>query len=453
MKKMILLLVAFVASLPSLSTHLRAGYVSVERLSPTTLLCRVTVTAYISTGSPIGFGGGTLSFGDGLSVEVPQTGSVSRPELGPGVGVATYSVEHLYAGIGSYIISYTESNRNHNIINLENSATVPFRVETFFQLDPFLGLFNTPEFLVEPFFSAKAGASLSLSAAAVVQSDDQFITYQVTTPAMVSSYHLPENFQINPANGLITWDTKYQGGYVAGEYVFTIKVNLWKRLDNALHRLCTVSRDYQIVLIDSEEESLIWDNIELDENNRIYLADDDHLSFKIFYSPSLADQSALIAYSDLNEQPEVLSFSTYDSAEANIRVGVLTLNSKPFIQRNSPYIINVRGQFLSDGGPLLASDLVYLFYTRDLYPDIITRTEDELSGIEVYPNPVSDYLHIDLANRAAAGLMILDSSGKVVLKRLVHGQEVIDFGSMRPGVYFCRLVNGESSRVIRIVKH
>jgi len=169
-------------------------------------LYRITITVFTDVGSPVLFGGeeDVLSFGDGTLVLVPETPNSSRFDLGPNVGMTCYSIVHTYPGPGQYTISYPEPNRNAGIINMNNSVTTPFYVETTFSLDTFLGMFITPDFLIDPFFSAKLGSDLSLSVGAFSQEEDFVILYELTTPNLAMNYRLPENFNINQFNGLIT---------------------------------------------------------------------------------------------------------------------------------------------------------------------------------------------------------------------------------------------------------
>jgi hypothetical protein len=59
---LLLILIAFVNVN---ATHLRAGEITMQRVSCTSLTFRITITVYTDTGSPIKFGDGELNFGDG----------------------------------------------------------------------------------------------------------------------------------------------------------------------------------------------------------------------------------------------------------------------------------------------------------------------------------------------------------------------------------------------------
>ncbi|MBX2964973.1 MAG: T9SS type A sorting domain-containing protein [Cyclobacteriaceae bacterium] len=456
MKKTLITALTLVLPLLAFSSHLRCGYISVQRVSSTNLTCKITVTAFTSSSSGIAFGGGTLVLGNESFITIPaEIPATPRPDLGPNIGMASYSIEHTYTGPGRYKVSYTEQSRNGGIINLTNSLTTPFYIETTFNLDPFLGVFDTPEFLVDPFFTAKLGNNLSLSVGAF-SPEDHIITYELGVPnggQILSNYRLPENFQINPHNGLIIWDTRFLNQYIAGEYLFTVKIHLSKKIDGNLYRLCTVNRDFQIILTDDEPDGRIFTNITLDENNRIYIPENETRTIKIFYEPNLADNTTLMAYTELSNQSDAFSFSTYDSTQADIKVGVLTLTAKSEVIRNNPYIITVRGNYLNDGSSLFAHDICFMFYTLDVFPEIITSTEDELSQLETSPNPVTDFLNIRFASPQPVRIILINPSGQVILKKELSESDRIDMRGLSRGIYFCEIRTGSLRRVVRIVKH
>ncbi|MBX2961366.1 MAG: T9SS type A sorting domain-containing protein [Cyclobacteriaceae bacterium] len=458
MKKILtLLLFSTMLIYTSSATHLRCGYISVKRLSSTNLTCCITLTVFVSAGSPIAFGNGHLDFGDGSDLLlVPGGEAIIRPDLGPGIGVATFSIEHTFSGPGRYVIGYTEASRNGGIINFDSPLNTAFYIETSINLDPFLGTYNTPDFLVDPFFIAKTGVNLSLSIGAF-SLEDFIVTYELSSPLrekglIVSNYRLPDNFKVNPHNGLITWDTKYLDGYYAGEYLFAVKIHLSKYIDGNLYRLCTMLRDFQIILVDNEPEGILSDNSSLDENNRIYLSEGSNETIKVFYEPNTSENTTLNAYSALSENPDVFSFTTYDSAGADIKVGVLTLTSNSTIIRDNPYIITVRGAHRIESNLMYAADVVYMLYTRDLFPEIITRTEDTLAGITVTPNPVTDFLKVQLPHQQPAQLTLLDLSGKMMLKKFINESCVVDVRELPIGLYIIELHSGRARRTLKIIK-
>src|SRR4051812_13143387 len=101
------------------ATHLRAGEIIVERKNCTSLTFTITINAYTNTESPIRFGDGVLTFGDGSEpFRTPTVENTLRPDLGPSIGLVSYSRTHTFPGPGRYVISYLEPNRNAGILNM-----------------------------------------------------------------------------------------------------------------------------------------------------------------------------------------------------------------------------------------------------------------------------------------------------------------------------------------------
>src|SRR5688572_3044460 len=93
------------ATATSYGSHIRAGEITVERVSCTSLTFRITLTIYTNTiGTDVIVGGSEdyLDFGDGSDdnkdgipgILVPLTPNIPRPDLGEGVAMAVFSIVH-----------------------------------------------------------------------------------------------------------------------------------------------------------------------------------------------------------------------------------------------------------------------------------------------------------------------------------------------------------------------
>jgi hypothetical protein len=210
--------------------------------------------------------------------------------------------------------------------------------------------------------------------------------------------------------------------------------------------MCTVVRDFQIILTDDGGRGKISYDQGLDENNRIYIPENGVAQLRTFYEVNTP--TGLAAYSELLENENAFSFTTYDSStNENIKVGVLTLTNHTSIIRDSPYQITVRGK---DGN--FGSDVNYLFYTKDLYPQVITSIKHEKITINVFPNPVSDFLTISLPENQFAKIDLFDISGKGHISTSITGTDTIDLRSYPTGVYFFRVLSGNIIKVIKLIK-
>ncbi len=81
--------------------------------------------------------------------------------------------------------------------------------------------------------------------------------------------------------------------------------------------------------------------------------------------------------------------------------------------------------------------------------------KDELEGVSIYPNPVSDYLHLNLKNTASANtISIMDVTGKEVFRRLYDSSKDVDIpvGNLVKGIYFIRIENTGMSVCRKFVK-
>jgi hypothetical protein len=274
-----LVLLAGVFTAPSaIATHLRAGEITLERISCTDLTFRITITVYTDTGSPIKFGDGDLNFGDGSPIfKTPTIDNTRRPDLGPDVGTVTFTITHTYPGPGKYVISYLEPNRNAGVLNMTQSVETRFYLETQIIIDPFLGCSNTPRLLVPPIDKGCTGAAFYHNPGAY-DPDGDSISYELTIPkrdkgVLVNGY-LPPNdkvfydraginygqaneaqsgpptFSINPVTGTLIWDAPG----APGEYNIAFIIKEWRKVRGVWIQIGYVVRDMQIIIEDCDNK-------------------------------------------------------------------------------------------------------------------------------------------------------------------------------------------------------
>lgn len=258
------------------ATHLRAGEIIVERLSCNSLTFRITVTVFTNTiNTNVLFGGEDdwLDFGDGRRILVPETINDERPDLGPGIATASFSVLHTYTGFQAYTISYSEPNRNEGVVNMDGSVNTRFYIETKIIVDPFLGCNNTPQLLVPPIDRACTGVAWFHNPGAF-DPDGDSISYEMVIPfreknTTVINYKDPADpqfytnfqggdetgtktpkFSINPRDGTITWDAPG----MAGEYNIAFVIKEWRKINGQWYNTGFVRRDMQIVVDECDNE-------------------------------------------------------------------------------------------------------------------------------------------------------------------------------------------------------
>jgi hypothetical protein len=465
MKKYALSVCFFLLGMSAFGTHLRGGYIQAVRTNQLGLTFQITITIYTDAGSVLKLGGDSdisyLYFGDGERTFVPETNSIIRYDLDPlgSIATATYVAEHTYSGFGTYLIRYQEPNRNGGVINATNTLSSLFYLETQITFDPFIPWVSTPVRITEPIFRTTAGDDFSFSLASK-DSIDNSVFYELVSPRSaqnqpLENYELPENFSINPMNGLITWDTKFHGAYQVGEYAFAVRIYQF----SGEHLTGYTTIDLQIILEDNDSGRLLSDNKELDENGRIYVESGSSERAKIFAEDPLADSVILHGFSELTNETlfdDALSFIYYDSAEGDrkITVGVLDVKNSEAILRDNPYAIVVRATYYRHNAEPFQKDLGYLFYTKDVeleYPDVILDVAEEDLSATFYPNPAKDFLYLDDEKVKSVRLMTLD--GRQLIYHDCSDNAVVDLSQVKSGLYILQLsTRNNKQRIVRLIK-
>lgn len=266
------LLLSFVLSLITITwanaSHLRAGEITVERRNCNSREVWITITVYTNTASDVKFGeDGTLYFGDGTYITVPRVENTPQPQLGPNIGIASYTVRHTYGSLDSYLISYIEPNRNGGVLNMSDSFWTTFYLETRFSL-AVMGCNYSPKLKIPPIDRACAGVAFYHNPGAydfnpVGPSDS--ISYQKVDPYRdrglpVAGYKEPHlvvgnsksesggaaTYTIDPVDGTMIWDAPSPSGI--GEYNVAFIVIEWRKINGVWQIIGYVRRDMQIVV-------------------------------------------------------------------------------------------------------------------------------------------------------------------------------------------------------------
>jgi hypothetical protein len=302
----------------SFATHLRAGEITVERVSCNGLSFRIKITAYTNTGSQVRFEDGTLNFGDGNSIQTPRIENTIRPELGSGIGFVEFETTHTFPGAGRYVITYKERNRNAGILNISNSVNTQFFLETVIIIDPFIGCDNSPILLVPPIDKGCTGGAWYHNPGAYDQDGDS-LSYEFVVPKQdknipVGNYRDPNvkefydriglnystanekkdgtpTFSINPITGTIIWDAPG----APGEYNIAFRVIQWRKVGSTFKQIGYVTRDMQIIIEDCKNK-----RPELKVPDPICVSPDTTINATIFgYDDDLTDKLKLEAFSEV----------------------------------------------------------------------------------------------------------------------------------------------------------
>lgn len=256
----------------ALATHIRAGEIVAVRTSNSSLTYRFTVIGYTDTGSQVAFGGGEIDFGDGTVLNLADNAEDSGiSPLEDEVAYNFFEITHTFSAPGKYTVRYNERNRNAGIQNMSNSVDTPFYIETTILIDPFIGLNNTPVFLVPPIDKGAVGAAF-LHNPGAFDSDGDSLSYRITEPKqaldrVVNNYLSPadpefyddylngnENqndipvFEIDAISGNVLWDAPG----APGEYNIAFIVDEWRKIEGEWFLLGSLVRDMQVIIEDTD---------------------------------------------------------------------------------------------------------------------------------------------------------------------------------------------------------
>ena len=263
------------------ATHIRSGEITAKRISQSGLRYRFTLTIYRDT-EGVEFGqGGIFNFGQGRTIgpalEALRAAAVdnliNEVNIGNNTSVITLRFDHTFDGPGAYVVSFTEQNRNANIINLggASSENLPFHVETVIRIRAGDSPNATPLLTVPPIDRACVGVRFVHNPGAF-DADGDSLAYKIVTPQQDRGVRIaaylpldnssisdnredgsnPARFEINAVTGTLTWDAPK----LAGEYNIAFVIEEWRfsKLTNRYELLGYVTRDMQIVVEDCKNE-------------------------------------------------------------------------------------------------------------------------------------------------------------------------------------------------------
>jgi hypothetical protein len=274
------LLSGFLPTPKANATHLRAGEITVQRINCSSLTFRITLTFFLDTEKGVKVGGNEdwLSFGDGERMLIPTQETIPRPDLGKNMGMVVFTTDYTYTALNpQYTISYSEPNRNEQVVNMDQSGFTLFYVETTIYLDPVVPCNkNLPELRVPPIDRACTGVAF-LHNPGAFDRDPEFdsLSYEISVPkravnTSVFDYKDPNHpefylnfqngneekddvptFSINPVDGTLKWDAPGR----TGEYNIAFHIIEWRRdLFGKWRKASYVTRDMQIIVDDCDND-------------------------------------------------------------------------------------------------------------------------------------------------------------------------------------------------------
>lgn len=428
------------------ATHIRGGYLKIKLLNNFTYA--VTLHMYTNPGSVINPGDGKLDFGDkSPPVTTPSFGNTFAQSSK--VGYYEYTITHTFPRPGAYLITYLEPNLDAGIVNISNSVERPFYIETQIVLDGVHDC-SSPDFLVDPFFFHSVGKSYSLANAAVSQRDYQLL-YELVTPLQPkdSGYTRPQNMELDPYNGLLTWDTQHQQHFQAGEYFVAVRVSQY---DNDGGKIGHNWRSFQI-LLDINDSDIDVMPPTLESNNRFTVTENQNRILKTLLTDNILTDSLnwIVSY-DKKIQGNLV-FTQYDSVagKKTFKVGLLKLSTTPDMIRDNPYAINLRGisNFASKS---FNRDITYLYFTKA--GSTITEIKNQsVKQFSVYPNPFINNLYVESANRGGElNVALMNVIGETLFQATIVSGSSIEGYALPPGIYFLQVRSALGTYCQRVIK-
>ena len=269
------------------ASHIRAGEVIARRTSNLTFEYEFTFIGYRDTDTNIEFGGGEFDFGDGTVISGEGAFNVLETQITANIVRAEFTLVHTYQAPNSYIVSYSEDNRNGGISNMENSLNTPFYTETLIIIDPFFGVNNTPILTVPPIDEGIPGARFIHNAGAF-DIDGDSLAYYLVIPKMAKNSEVvlyrplnhpdfyanfgqgsenltPPTMNLDAAYGDLIWDAPGDifnlessdcpdGVSECAEYNVAFRVEEWRQIGGKWYRLGYVTRDMQIIVYEGDNE-------------------------------------------------------------------------------------------------------------------------------------------------------------------------------------------------------
>jgi hypothetical protein len=360
--------------------------------------------------------------------------------------VLIYSFRYTYPAAGTYTVSFTEENREAEIVNMMQSVTTPLHIRTTFTISPTAGANNGPQLLNPPLFRTVAGREVCINAAAY-DPDGDSLSYRLAVPlekpnVPVKGYQLPNQvmplgvsesggapaFTINELTGDICWDApglrKRGGGvltdpYDYAHYAIAFVVDEWRNGN----RLSSTVRDFMITVTGPEVPApeLRAENAEaagFNAQRQVRLEPGQHLSFSVLYKSPLPDLlDSLVLVSETRSPYGNATAMATDSA--GFTKMTYTWTPTEVNRRRQPYLLVFRGgSFKYPTGELYFNDLTFTVYVgTDIPAGRVTATEDEVKGrrIKLYPNPTRDKVRLaEVPGAGAVYFQLTDALGREV---------------------------------------
>ncbi len=237
------------------ATHNRAGEITYRHIGGYTY--EITITTCTKTSVIADREWLKIAWGDNLNpgadLDSIQRDNIEFSPPGEDWQINIYTDIHTYPGIGSYLLTMEDQNRNEGVNNIPESVSVAFWIESLLVISP-IG-FNNSVVLLNPPKEQACLNKLWIHNPGAFDPDGDSLYYSLI-PCMrqdgvnIEGYNYPDNttsnpndvFSIDSQTGDVTWNVPSEP---AGEYNFAIKIEEFR--EGFL--MGYVVRDMQITVI------------------------------------------------------------------------------------------------------------------------------------------------------------------------------------------------------------
>ena len=229
------------------ATHNRAGEITYQHMGGLTY--KVIVTTYTKDSSPADRPDLEIFWGDGTSDTIQRTNG-SGDILGNDIKKNEYEGIHTYGGVGEYILSMEDPNRNSDIINIPGSVNISFYIKALLIISPWgVGNYNNSPLLLNPPIDDACVSKKFIHNPGAYDPDGDSLSYALDTckgagGTNITGYFIPNNVSINPLTGDLIWNTPT----TIGEYNFVIIIKEWRRGPNGPVLIGYIWRDMQVTV-------------------------------------------------------------------------------------------------------------------------------------------------------------------------------------------------------------
>lgn len=457
MKKRILSLLACMP-LWVMASHIVGGQISTNDIGNNQHQVRLKLwidsTSIVATTVPYSVqnGGATTSYVASLS---------SNTAIGNGIAELLYLDTIPTNAMGAYKLVYQHCCRNGAIVNVTNSSTQDFYIESLFNYDPTLTN-STPEFINTPAIISGVNDTLIHNPLAV-DADGDSLVFAYKTPLGSMGATLPMTFLPYPSgawaftvdalSGEISWIPS-----MTGDYVYAVEVKEYRNGN----LLSTNMRDMTVKICVGCKTT--WSN-EMIIDKSSWTKVGNYYTFNATEGVALTiNFSAMVSLVNMNQlslkmvgEPNIhLNAPTFNPTQTTSSISG-TYTWTPTLQqvRTRPYL-NV----------LVAEEKNMFNERRRRENTILFKVNAKPSGIDnaakehikIYPNPASDVLFVEVNKESDSyqQLELINTLGEQVLKVSLsdnNGTELVALpvSNLAKGMYLITISNKGDKVVKRIV--